>query len=176
MKSIKEFCFKYDLDFNKVTINPNGTIDYDGNVGLYNKGLTRIPLQFNHVFGYFNCAWNPALKSLVGSPKIVDGYFYCYSNPGLESLVGGPKKVLGDYSCSRCKNLKSLKGVAKFIGGNFDCLNTPNLSPDEMRWILFSEIHEKIETENAKADEIFKKYHGKKEMVGQAVKELKAIS
>ena len=217
---IKEICKKYKLDFNKVTQNSDGTIDYDGHVYLRDMGLTKIPLQFNHVTDYFSCSNNPALKSLIDSPKIVNGYFNCsnnpgleslvggptivdgdfncsnnsdlesliggpkivggdfdcYSNPGLESLVGGPKKVSRDYLCSRCKNLKSLKGVAKFISGDFYCTYTPNLSPREMSWLLFSEIHKKIKTGNDATDAIFAKYHGKKEMIGQAVKELREIS
>ena len=173
---IEAICNKYKLDFNKVTINPDGTIDYDGNVDLESRKLTKIPLQFNHVSGSFSCSYNPELKSLIGSPKIVDGYFYCDKNPELKSLIGGPKKVLGDYLCSDCKNLKTLKGIARFIGGDFNCAYTPNLSPSEMRWILLSNINGEIETGNRIADEIFKKYHGKKEMIGQAVKELTAIS
>jgi len=175
-EQFKELCKFHRLNFDKVTQNPNGTIDYDGNVNLYKKRLTKIPLQFNHVTGNFFCSRNPALKSLIGSPKIIDGDFYCYKNPGLKTLVGGPKKVDGTYFCFDCKNLKSLKGVAKFIGEDFNCTYTPNLSPSEMTYLLFYEIGGNIKTGNAKADEIFKKYQGKKEMIGQAVRELKEMS
>jgi len=173
---IKEICKKYKLDFNKVTQNSDGTIDYDGNVSLNGLGLTKISLRFNHVTGYFYCDNNPELKSLIGSPKIVDGDFDCSNNSDLESLIGGPKIVGGDYSCFRCKNLKSLKGVTRFIGGDFNFGDLPNLSPSEMRHILFSKIGGKIQTGNKKADAIFKKYHGKPAMIGRAVGELGAIS
>ena len=36
------------------TINEDGYIDVDGNVNLYRK-LTKLPLNFNKVTGYFNC-------------------------------------------------------------------------------------------------------------------------
>ena len=50
------------------TINPDGSIDVDGNVNLYEMELTKLPLKFNNVSGYFNCSWND-LTTLEGCPK-----------------------------------------------------------------------------------------------------------
>ena len=54
------------------TINPDGSYDVIGNVYLHNKGLTKIPVKFNMVTGYFNCSENK-LTSLEGCPKEVGG-------------------------------------------------------------------------------------------------------
>ena len=40
------------------TINSDGSYDVIGNVYLHNKGLTKIPVKFNMVTGYFDCTYN----------------------------------------------------------------------------------------------------------------------
>jgi len=52
-KEIKDICEKYSIK--NYTINPDNTIDVNGNVYLYKSGLTELPLQFNNVSGYFEC-------------------------------------------------------------------------------------------------------------------------
>jgi len=98
----------------------NGTIDVNGNVNLYGKGLTKIPVRFGEVTGYFNCAANK-LFSLKGSPKKVGNGFYCVDNM-LIDLKGGPVEVKGDYDCSN-NQLLTLKGAPSIITGNFNCDN-----------------------------------------------------
>ncbi len=41
-------------------------------VDLYNKRLTKLPLKFNKINGYFDCGYNK-LTSLEGSPIEVNG-------------------------------------------------------------------------------------------------------
>jgi len=109
---------KYNLDSSKVTINSDGSIDYDGNVDLRSKGLTEIPFKFNKVSGYFWCAQNQ-LTTLEGSPVEVGKSFSCEKNQ-LTSLKGGPKEVRGPFSCAK-NQLTTLEGAPRIVYGDFFC-------------------------------------------------------
>jgi len=130
---------KYNIK--NYTFNDDGSIDVDGDVSFYDIRLTKIPIKFRNVSGYFysyynrltslegcpetvggdfNC-YDNKLTSLLGSPKTVGGYFDCRSNK-LTSLEGGPKTVGGDFLCSR-NNLISLEGCPETVGGDFNCHN-----------------------------------------------------
>ena len=93
---IDSICKKYNIT--NYTINIDGSIDVDGNVYLDDKKLTKLPIKFNIVSGYFNCSSNQ-LTTLEGSPKEVGGNFDC-SNNNLTSLQGCPSSVGGDFYCS----------------------------------------------------------------------------
>ena len=107
-----------DLDESKITRNPDGSIDYDGDVMISGLGLQRIPVNFRRVGGYFNCAGNN-LTSLEGAPNEISGRFSCSFN-NLTSLEGAPAKVGGSFWCSH-NNLTSLGGAPKEVGGDFSC-------------------------------------------------------
>jgi hypothetical protein len=96
---ISLICEKYNIT--NYTINPDGSIDVNGNVWLYNKGLTELPLTFNRVTGFFNCAANK-LTRLKSSPRWVGSFFYCNYNC-LTSLEGCPDYVGGYFSCEKNK-------------------------------------------------------------------------
>ena len=150
---IKSVCKKYRIT--NYTINPDGSIDVDGNVNLSHQKLTKLPLNFNIVTGYFDCSYNQLtnlkgspkevgghfscsynqLTSLKGSPKEVGGSFNCYNNQ-LTSLEGSPKKVGGVFSCSN-NQLTSLEGSPKEVGGDFYCSNNPlpKIILDNMKYI-----------------------------------------
>ena len=113
---INGLCSKYNIV--NYTINDDYTIDVNGDVSFYIKGLSKIPLKFNIVSGNFSCAFNN-LTTLEGSPKSVGGYFSCYSNQ-LTTLEGAPKSVGGDFDCSHNK-LTTLKGSPKRVGRCFKC-------------------------------------------------------
>ncbi len=115
-QKIKDICTKYKIE--KYTINPDGSIDVNGNVDLYSLGLTEIPLKFNRVSGSFNCSFNQ-LTSLIGSPNYVDMGFYCSGNQ-LTSLEGSPEHVGNNFYCSYNK-LISLEGSPEHVGGSLDC-------------------------------------------------------
>ena len=100
------------------TKNSDGSYDAKGDVDLSGMNLTKIPVQFNKVGGWFVCNANN-LTSLKGSPKEVKEYYWCAYNK-LSSLEGAPKKVGGGFNCSENK-LSSLKGAPKKVGGYFDC-------------------------------------------------------
>ncbi len=46
-----DICEKYDIE--NYTINPDGSIDVDGDVDLNNKGIFKIPIKFNRINGFF---------------------------------------------------------------------------------------------------------------------------
>ena len=138
---IETTCKKYNIK--NYTINPDGTVDVNGDVELYGKGLTKLPLKFGKVTGnfycnnnqlitlegsprevggYFNCSYNyNQLTTLEGSPKEVGGGFYCNNNQ-LITLEGGPRSVGGDFGCSS-NQLTTLEGSPKEVGGNFYCID-----------------------------------------------------
>ena len=115
-EDIDSICLKYGIK--NYTINSDGTIDVDGDVYLEGKKLTKLPLKFGKVGGYFYCSRNQ-LTSLEGCPREVGGNFYCSYNK-LTSLEGCPKEVGGNFSCSY-NQLTSLEGCPTELGGDFDC-------------------------------------------------------
>ncbi len=119
-KNIEDICKKYGID--NYTINPDGSIDVDGNVDLSNKGFTKLPLKFGKVTGNFNCSFNE-LTSLEGSPNYVGGYFNCRGNQ-LFTLEGSPNYVGDDFDCSSNK-LTTLEGGPKEVGGGVYCGGNP---------------------------------------------------
>lgn len=141
---IHSICREYEID--DYTINSDGSIDVDGNVDLDHESITKLPLKFNKVKGYFECN-NNKLTTLEGSPKEVGRYFSCLSNK-LTSLKGGPKSVGEYYDCNANRltslefmadeigeslfcaqnNLTTLKGCPENIDGEFDCSGNLNLS------------------------------------------------
>ena len=102
----------------KHTINPEGTIDVDGDVNLSSRGLTKIPFKFGKVSGDFNCE-NNHLTFLQGAPTSVGRGFYCGGNY-LTSLQGAPTSVGRNFDCSY-NQLTSLQGAPTSVGRNFDC-------------------------------------------------------
>ena len=55
-KDIDSICQKFGIK--NYIINSDGSIDVDGNVDLTDKGLTKLPLKFRNVGGYFYCGYN----------------------------------------------------------------------------------------------------------------------
>jgi len=112
---VAEICKKFGIENWSIR---DGLVDVDGDVDLWNKGLTKLPLKFGRVSGNFYC-WNNGLTSLEGAPKEVGGNFNCgYNN--LTTLEGAPKEVGGNFWCSYNK-LTTLEGVPKEVGGYFRC-------------------------------------------------------
>ena len=98
------------------------TVKVTGDVDLCGLGLTKIPINFTEVGGYFRCTYNQ-LTSLVGAPKKVGRYFYCFVNE-LTSLEGAPKEVGHSLDCS-WNELKTLEGAPRIVGGYFRCSHNP---------------------------------------------------
>jgi len=113
------------LGIENYTFNDDLTIDVNGNVDLYDKYLSKIPIKFRNVSGFFDCSYNN-LTSLEGCPKTIGDYFDCDNNM-LTSLVGGPETVVDYFDCSY-NELTSLLGSPKTLGGYFDCSNNNLIS------------------------------------------------
>ena len=113
---VEKICKKYGI--RNWTLNPDGTVDVDGSVYLSKKGLSKLPLKFGRVTGYFVCH-NNQLTSLVGCPKEIGRDFRCDNNQ-LTSLVGCPTEIGGDFWCHSNK-LTSLEGCPTEVGDSFWC-------------------------------------------------------
>jgi len=145
--SVEEFI---QLILKNCTLNSDGTYSSEGNVDLSDLGLTKLPVKFKEVKGYFWCSFNNLtslegcpkkvgrsfwgeynkLRSLKGAPEKVGGDFWCNSNK-LTSLEGAPKEVGGSFYCGYNK-LTSLEGAPREVGGEFWCGNNP-VSVDELK-------------------------------------------
>ena len=104
-QEIHDICKKYDI--RNYIINPDGSIDVNGNVDLTYRDLTKIPIKFNKVSGWFKVSFNN-LESLENSPIEVGGHFHC-SNNNLKDLIDLPSKILGPVRCFN-NPLESLDG------------------------------------------------------------------
>jgi hypothetical protein len=133
-EEIHSVCDKYDIK--NYTINTDGTIDVDGNIDLNNKGLTKLPLKFNRVTGFFYCD-NNQLTSLEGAPVSV-GNFYCHNNK-LTSLEGAPQSVR-NFVCYD-NQLTSLEGAPQSVGSDFYCHNNKLTNLNGLEFKSFDEIY-----------------------------------
>jgi hypothetical protein len=113
---IDEICRQYKIE--NYTINPDGSIDVDGDVTLNWKSLTKLPLKFNKVSGYFLCTYNK-LTSLDGCPNYVGKSFFCQNNE-LTNLIGAPIFVADNVDCSK-NNITNLIGAPIKVGNTFNC-------------------------------------------------------
>ena len=87
IKELRKLC--KELMITHWTINDDGSINVHADVNLMNKGLDRIPIKFNIVYGEFNISGNN-LTSLENAPNKISGNFYA-SNNKLKNLIGCPK-------------------------------------------------------------------------------------
>ena len=117
---IVQLCKKYNIQ--NYSINPDLSIDVEGNVYLDRLQLSYLPLRFSRVGGDFNCYSNQ-LTTLEGGPREVGGHFVCFSNR-LTTLEGGPREVGGYFDCSS-NRLTTLDGGPREVIGRFDFSNNP---------------------------------------------------
>ena len=121
-KEIKNWLDK--MKVRNYSIQPNGVVDVNGDVDLYNKLLTSFPVQFGSVGGNFYCA-NNKLTSLAGAPSSVGGDFYCSGNmlTSLHNIHKIIKSIGEEFLCDDhkikshilglllIKNLKQIYGI-----------------------------------------------------------------
>jgi hypothetical protein len=105
------------LKITNYIINNDLIVDVNGNVNLFDRQLTEIPVKFGIVNGAFICDYNN-LKSLKNAPMISND-FYCV-NCGLTSLESATMIVKGKFYCQFNK-LTTLNGAPKEVGGDFNC-------------------------------------------------------
>jgi hypothetical protein len=129
MKSINDICKKYDIT--NYTINPDGSIDVNGNVNLSYFKLTELPLTFNNVSGWFDCS-NNNLTTLKGSPKWVDSTFNCSVN-NLTNLEFSPDYVGIDFWCNN-NNLTDNYCDSEIRFGFYTTLKQDGLTDNYNEW------------------------------------------
>jgi hypothetical protein len=121
--------FSHCIDKSKLTLNPDGTYDYNGHLyfkymGL--KSLDEIPIRFRKVSGDFSCSANQ-LISLQGAPSVVGEDFDCSSNQ-LISLQYAPSYVGIDFRYFFNDFLS--REHSSVIGGKFDGMGMFLLDPN----------------------------------------------
>ena len=125
---ISLICKQYKIE--NYTINDDGSIDVNGNVFLYDKGLTELPLTFNRVTGWFDCSANN-LTTLKGCPRWVGGYFSCSYNR-LSSLEFSPDYVGGNFYCNG-NDLTNNYCIAEIKGKFYTSLKQDGLTNDNYK-------------------------------------------
>jgi len=112
---------------NGVRINPDGTVDVEGNASLEYTKIEKLDIKFGSVGGSI---WftSSRLTSLEGFPKYVGGDFNIRESIRLTSLEGGPDIVEGHVNLFGCTSLTSLDGGPHFVRGTYFCGTTPKLS------------------------------------------------
>ena len=123
---ISLICKQYGIE--NYTINPDGSIDVVGDVDLYDKNLTELPLRFNKVNGSFDCSDNK-LTSLKGCPRWIGGSFSCQYNQ-LTSLEFSPDYV-GSYFGCEYNDLTDNYCIAEIMGNFFTTLDQDGLVLNE---------------------------------------------
>ena len=137
LSRIMILCNKYNID--NYTINDDGSIDVNGSVTVYNKGLDKLIIKFGNVSDSFYCSQN-RLTSLEGCPEYVGEFFDCSDNE-ITSFKGSPDKIHYGFSCSNNK-IRSFEGCPS-INGRFECDGNPIYHI----WKLFTDC-DKIELFN----------------------------
>ena len=98
---IESWCEEMGIE--NYTINSQGEIDVDGDVGLSCRDFKELPYKFGTINGFFTLSTNKELTSLKNCPYYVRGYFSCSGCPKLDSLKGCPTEVGGNFYCGSCK-------------------------------------------------------------------------
>ena len=120
---ISLICKKYNIK--NYTVNDDGSIDVNGDVNLWNRGLTELPLRFNKVNGWFDCS-NNNLTTLKGCPKWIGGWFSCHDNQ-LTSLEFSPDYVGYNFDI-RYNNLTDNYCETEIGGGFYTSLKQDGLT------------------------------------------------
>ena len=111
--NIKNCEFIFDKKKGKYIVNCNQQVVLKSSVATQ---LTNELFEWGVIGGDFSCAYCPKLKSLQGTPEIVEGGFNCVGCNKLSSLKGAPKEVGRNFNCVGCSSLHSLDGIGKVKG------------------------------------------------------------
>lgn len=119
-EEILKVLWQIKVDLDKVTIHPDGSVDVDGDVEIWNQDWEKLPIKFGKT-GPFWINSTP-LTTLDGCPHTCSGFWI--SNLKITTLEGGPKHVHGDYGFGQCL-ITSLIGAPEKVTGKFDCSYSP---------------------------------------------------
>lgn len=148
-------------------------------IDLSNNQLTTLEYSPKKIRGYMDLDNNP-LISLKGGPKFVDGFFSIRGCEQLASLEGAPEVILGSFDMDY-SGITSLKGFPKFVGHNVYMEHCPNLTPWEMRYMLFSVVPGKIYTKSNEVKSLLHKYfllndEQRKDVITDVLSDLRKLS
>ena len=120
---IIKLCKEYNIT--KYTINDDYSIDVDGHVDLAHKQLTKIPIKFNNVTGFFTCVGN-MLVDLENAPRRVERNFMCQHqyHGSFISLKGAPDYVGFRFDFNENENLKDFTDFPTYVGATIDARST----------------------------------------------------
>jgi hypothetical protein len=120
---IIKLCKEYNIT--KYTINDDYSIDVDGGVDLSSKKLTKIPIKFNNVTGFFSCVGNQ-LVDLENAPRRVERNFMCQHqyHGSFVSLKGAPEYVGFRFDFNNNENLKDFTDFPTYVGATIDARST----------------------------------------------------
>lgn len=120
---IIKLCKQYNIT--KYTINDDYSIDVDDHVDLSSKKLTKIPIKFNRVNGYFSCVGN-MLVNLENAPRWVERNFMCQNQyyGTFISLKGAPEYVGFRFDFNENENLKDFSDFPSYVGATIDARST----------------------------------------------------
>ena len=137
-----EFFLESNLIIN-YKINDDLSVDVFEDVTLSEKGFLNLPIQFNHVDGYFTLSHN-RLTTLKGAPRSVSNSFNCVSN-NLKSLEHGPVEVMKNYYAGK-NLLENTNGFPKLVGENFSLSKQRNGKIFTEKEVLsVTEVHGEID-------------------------------
>jgi len=138
-EDIDSICRNYDIE--NYTINSDGSIDVDGDVNLFNRDLTILPLKFGKVSGYFHCG-NNLLTTLEGCPQSVGKEFY-FNNNELRDLYGFPEFFDGNiyYDSNPVEEILDLFNTSR-IGKVIDLLNEYDVIQQDGKVVILDRLQE----------------------------------
>lgn len=112
---------------NQYTINLDLSVDIEGNVDLYDRDLSTLPVKFNKVTGYFQVGLNE-LTSFENFPSYVKGYIDISGNP-FTSLEGLSVYCEDTVNVAALLRLPSYHNIHKYIkhAKNITCSVKPNM-------------------------------------------------
>ncbi len=154
---VHNLCRKYVIK--DYTIN-DGLVSVNGDVNLYNKQLTEIPIRFKEVTGHFDFGRN-SLTSLKNCPETVGDGFYCGHNQ-LTSLEGCPEYVSGNFWCDY-NQITSFDGLPEFFERTIGLYGNPvdeiyklfNRDPRCIYWIREFGVIQGDEVVRDRLEEVF---------------------
>ena len=105
------------------TINNDKSVSSNGDVDLWDRDTTYIPVKFATVNGYFATGANVPLYSLKGCPDLVSGEFTCAFTQNLTSLDYVPSHIGGEFSCQDNKiiDFHNIHKRINYIGNLLVC-------------------------------------------------------
>lgn len=163
----KEFCDivgwdDYTIENNTIVLNSAASLNSYGNDPTHPLINGAIPFKLEMLDGHFTVENCVNITSLRNMPDSLPGNFQIINLPnlqrleyfpkicndvnlekcGITSLQGLPEKIIGHLQLSNLPKLKSFKYFPKRVGYRVFLHDLPQLTPWDLRYLLFSSIAE----------------------------------